>query len=152
MTQKSGAMAGIGTVWTDAFYHIVHRRHNEPLRQVDTRHRDMVQTVGLLTSLAIEMDVQVVVNTVMAAMTQLIAHSVTTILNDVYQVVFAEQRQRTEDARLVDSQYLILQLAQRHGATRTIQRSQDNQTVGRGFDVMFFQQCGISVFVHILFT
>ena len=122
MMPKSGAMAGIGAVWTDAFHHVVDRRHDETLGQVDAWHRDMVETVGLLTPFAIEMDVQVVVNTVMAAMTQLIAHAVTTILNDVYQVVFTEQRQRTEDARLIDRQDLILQLTQRHGTAGTLQR------------------------------
>lgn len=115
-------MAGIRAVWTDAFHHVVDRRHDETLGQIDAWHRDMVETVGLLTPFAIEMDVQVVVNTVMVAMTQLIAHAVTTILNDVYQVVFAEQRQRTEDARLIDRQDLILQLTQRHGTAGTLQR------------------------------
>ena len=51
----------------------------------------MVQTVGLLTLLAVEVDMQVVVNLIVMAMTKLIAYTVATILYHVYQMLFAEQ-------------------------------------------------------------
>ena len=49
---------------TNAFYHIVDRRHNEAFWQVDIRHWDMVKTVGLLALFTIKVDVQIIVNTV----------------------------------------------------------------------------------------
>ena len=51
----------------------------------------MVQTVGLLTLLAVEVDVQVVVDIVVMAVAKLVAYPVASILNDVYQMLFAKQ-------------------------------------------------------------
>ncbi len=44
----------------------------------------MLQTVGLLAPLAIEMDMQVVIDTVVMAMSQLIAYAVTSVFDDMY--------------------------------------------------------------------
>ena len=47
------------------------------------------------------MHVHVVILVCIMTMTQLIAHPVSTVFNDMYQMVFTEQRKRPEDARLV---------------------------------------------------
>ena len=51
----------------------------------------MVETVGLLTLLAVEMDMQVVVNVVVMTVAKLVANTVATILDDVYQMLFTEE-------------------------------------------------------------
>ena len=79
-------------------------------RKRDGRDGSVGQTERAVAALAVEVDVLVVViGVAVVAVAQLVAHAVATILDDMHQMVFAEQRQRTEDARLVNRQDLVLQ-------------------------------------------
>ena len=63
-----------------------------------------------MTALTVEMYVLVVVLMMaIVTMAQFVAHTVATVFQNMHQVVLAEERERTEDARLVDRQNLILQ-------------------------------------------
>ena len=70
----------------------------EAFRQLHFRNGDMFQTIGASTRLAVEMHVQVIICLgIMTATTQLIAHAVATVLNDMHQMVLLEQCQGTKD-------------------------------------------------------
>ena len=63
-----------------------------------------------MTALTVEMYVLVVVLMMaIVTMAQFVAHTVATVFQDVYQMMLTEEGERTEDARLVDRQNLILQ-------------------------------------------
>ena len=93
-----------------SFYHQVGTFLLEAFRQRYLRHVRIVETVGLLALFAIEMGVYVLIVVVVVAVTELIAHAVAAVLEDVNEVVLSKQRQRAEDARLVNGQDLVLQL------------------------------------------
>lgn len=58
----------------------------------------MFQTIGASTPLAVEMHVQVIVRLGIVAVAQLIAHTVATVLNDMYQMVLLKQSQGAKHA------------------------------------------------------
>ena len=71
------------------------------------------QTVRLLTLFTVEVRVLVVVVLLTMTVTELIPRAVAAPLDGVHQVVLAEERQGTEDVRLVDGADPTFQLCQR---------------------------------------
>ena len=72
-------------------------------RQDDRGDGHIGQAEGAVAALAVEVYVLVVVlGMAVVAVSEFVAHAVAAVLDDVHQVVFAEQRQRAEHARLVD--------------------------------------------------
>ena len=96
---------------TQTFYHIVDACQTVALGQRDGGDGGVVQTEGAVAALAVEVYVLVVVlGVAVVAVAQLVAHAVAAVLDDVYQMVLAEQRQHPEYARLVYRQDLVFQL------------------------------------------
>ena len=73
-------------------------------------------------------------------MTKLIANTVATILNNMYQMVLTEEGKRTKNARLVDGQNLVFQFAERHRPLGIGQCFDHHDAVGGGFDAVLGEQ------------
>ena len=80
------------------------------MRQLYGWDRGVVQAEGAVAAFAVEVYVLVIVlGVAVVAVAQFVAHAVAAVLDDVYQMVLAEQRQCAEDARLVDRQDFVFQ-------------------------------------------
>ena len=62
----------------------------------------VVEAVGLVTLLAVEVYVLVVVGTIVVALAELIPHATVATLYGVYQMVLSKHGEGAEDARLVE--------------------------------------------------
>ena len=110
------------------------------LGQLNLRHIGIVETERLLTSLTEEVRMLVVVVLVVVAVAELIAHTLAAALDDMHEVMLAEEGQGTEDVRLVDGQDLIFQLRQGDGMQGLHQFLEYHNTVCRRLDTVFLQQ------------
>ena len=100
-----------GAFWAETLGHVVDARQLVALGQLDGGNRDVVDAERAVARFAVEVYVLVVVVLVaVVAQAEFVAHAVAAVLDDVYQVVLAEQRQGTEYTRLVNRQNLVLQL------------------------------------------
>ena len=86
--------------------------------------------------LAIEMHMEVIIVVGIMTAAQLVAHTIATVLNDMYQMVLAEKSQGTEHTRLVDSENSILQFRERHGTRCCSQSLDHHDAVGRRLHTM----------------
>ena len=73
-------------------------------------------------------------------MTKLIANTVATILNNMYQMVLTEEGKRTKNTRFIDGKNLILQFGERHRPLCIGQCFDYDDAVGGGFDTMLREQ------------
>ena len=96
------------------------------------------------------MHVHVVILICIMTMTQLIAHPVATVFDDVYQMMFSEERQGPEDARLVYRFDFHLQFHQRQRTLSGLQRLRHQYTVRRRLYPMMLQELHTCLFVHSL--
>ena len=128
------------TVWTNAFDHYVTVVHLETWRQHRLRHLQMVEAVGSLAYLTIEVGVLVIVMLLTVTVAEFIFSAVAAAIDGVYQMVFTEQGEGTEDVRLVDSGNATFQLCQRLRQHGTGQCSHHYDTVGSGLNAMLFEQ------------
>lgn len=112
----------------------------EALGQTDLRQGDALQTVGLLTALAVEVRVLVVVVLMVVAVAELVARAVAAALDDVHEMMFAEERQSAEHVRLVDRADPLLQLRHRLGEHRRGEGLHHHDAVGGGLDAVLFKQ------------
>ena len=123
----------------DALDDVVDGDHAEAPGNVDQRNGRLLQTVGAMALFAVEMDVQVVILVVAVAMAEFIAHAASAVVDDMDQMVLAEEGQRTEDARFVDRQDLVLQFGERQGAPGLSQSLRHDDAIGRGLDAVVHQ-------------
>ena len=137
-----------GAVWAEAFDDEVGRAGTEAVGESDVGHAHVVKTEGLLTTLAEEVGVHVLVVLVAVAVAELVLHAFTPTLDDMHQVVFAEKSKGTENTRFVDGKNLTFQLSKRHGIFGCGQRLGHYNAVGRGLHTMLLQQFYGSCFVH----
>ena len=79
------------TLRADALDHEIHGTLFEAFGQCHLRNRDIFQTVGSSTAFTEEMHMQVFVCLAVVAVTQLVAHTVATILDNMHQTVLFEQ-------------------------------------------------------------
>lgn len=96
------------------------------------------------------MHVHVVILICIMTMTQLIAHPVATVFDDVYQMMFSEERQGPEDARLVYRFDFHLQFHQRQRTLSGLQRLRHQYTVRRRLYPMMLQELHTCLFIHNL--
>jgi hypothetical protein len=82
----------------------------EPLRYSRFGQLHAVETIGLLTHLTIEVGMLVVVVVVAVTVAELIAYAVAAAFNGVYEMMLTEEREGSEDIRLVDGLDPALQL------------------------------------------
>jgi hypothetical protein len=65
-------------------------------------HLHTIETIGLLTHLTVEVGMQVVIVVVAVTMAELIAYAVVAAFDGMYEMVLTEEREGTEDVRLVN--------------------------------------------------
>ena len=86
-------------LWAQTLEHVVDAMNHEIAGQCHHRCGNAAQAEGALASLAVEVGVLVVIlDMAVVAVAQFVAYAVAAILNDVYQVMFSEQRKCPEDA------------------------------------------------------
>ena len=124
---------------TDTLDNVVDRGHTKAIGNVDQRNGRLLQTVGAMALFAVEMDVQVIILVVAVAMAEFIAHAASAVVDDMDQMMLAEEGQRTEDARLVDRQDLVLQFGERQRAPGLSQSLSHDNAIGRGLDAVVHQ-------------
>lgn len=113
----------------------------------DGRNLRVVETERASALLTMEVWMLVVVVVVPMTVAELVAQAIA-ILDDMHEVLFSEEREGTEDVRLVDGRNLMLQLCQRlwqHGGT---EGSHHDNPVGGGLDIMLFKQSDTVFFFH----
>lgn len=90
--------------------------------------------------LAIEVWVLVVVDVVVVAAAQFVAHAVASVFNDMHQVLLAEGSECAEHVRLVDAQYFVFELGERKRSMRVGQCLEHDDAVGGGLDAVMVEQ------------
>lgn len=98
---------------TDALDDVVHGGHLIAVGQGDEGHFGIVEAESAMALLAIEVWVLVVVDVVVVAAAQFVAHAVASVFDDMHQVLLAEGSERAEHVRLVDAQYFVFELGER---------------------------------------
>lgn len=96
----------------------------------------MVETESAAATLAMEMRVCVVVDTGMAAVAQFVTDTSTPVVDNMDDMVLAEEREGTEDTRLVEREDALLQFAKRQWPFRSRQSLDHNEPIGGGFYAM----------------
>ena len=96
----------------------------------------MVEAESAAATLAMEMRVCVVVDTDMAAVAQFVTDTSTPVVDNMDDMVLAEEREGTEDTRLVEREDALLQFAKRQWPLRSRQSFDHNETIGGGFHAM----------------
>lgn len=122
----------------------------ETVRNADFRQGDIVQADGASALLTEEMNVFVIIELLVVALTQLVLHATVATLNGMHQVMFPEERQGTEDTRLVKRKNGVFQFFHGYGSLRIIERLGNDDTVGSWFDAVGFKQLYIFVCGHVL--
>lgn len=101
----------------------------------DGRDFSVVEAKGAPATLAMEVRVLVVIVVVVMAVAELVAHAFA-VLDDMHEVFFAEERESTEDVRLVDGADGVFKFDERHGSHGRGECLGDDNTIGRWPDVM----------------
>ena len=133
-------MCNAGTLGADAFDQIVGRMHHKANGQRYGRHWQMVEAESALALFTEEMHMQVIIYIMMATMTQFIAHSIASILDDMYQMAITEERQCAEYSRLIDSHNLVLQLSERQWPSCCVESLKHKNTISSGLYGVFLQK------------
>ncbi len=114
MTPRFAGIARCGffcALRAEALGHVVDARQLVTLGQLDAGYGDVIDAERAVAGFAVEVYVLVVIVLVaVVAQAEFVAHAVTAVLDDMYQVVLTEQRQGSEYTRLVNRQNLVLQL------------------------------------------
>lgn len=135
-------------MWTDALEHIVGRVEFKTLRKSDLRQFHPLQTIGLLAYLTEEMGVLVIIMVMVVTVAEFVLRAITTALDGMHQMMLAEEGEGAEYIRLVDGSDPMLQFCQRLGQHGGCQGLHHHNAVGRGFDVVLFEQSDVVRFVH----
>ena len=90
------------TFWTDAFEDKIGTMHQITLGQLNLRNGKVFETNGLAAMFAVEVNMHVVVNRMVVAVAEFIAHAIT-VFKHMDEVMLLEERQTAENARFVDA-------------------------------------------------
>ena len=104
-----------------SFDHQVGRNLLEAFGQLNIWHLTIVEAIGLLASLTVEVGMYIFIVIVIVAVTDLISGTIGVSFDDMHKPMLLEETECTEDVRLVDGENLVFQLSQCH---RTHSRSQ----------------------------
>ena len=85
------------TFWANAFEHKIGTLHQKAFRQLDFRNGLVFETDGLSAMLTMEVNMHILVDGMVVAVTKLIAHALT-VFKHVDEMLFLEERQAAEDA------------------------------------------------------
>ncbi len=92
--------------------------------------------------LTMEVWVLVVVMVVIIAVAEFIAQAIA-VLDDMHEVFFSEEREGTEDVRLVDGADGMFKFDERHGSHGRGESLDDDNAIGRWPDVVSVEKCGV---------
>ena len=106
---------------------------------MDFRYFRIVEAIGLLTLLAEEMRMDILIMFVIMAMAEFIPYSLAATLYHMHKVVLTEECQRSEDIRLVDGQNPTFQLCEGYRSQAFSQLFYHDNTVGRRLDAVLLQ-------------
>ena len=95
--------------WANAFEHKISTLHQIAFGQLNLRNGQFFKTNGLSASFTMEMNMHVVVDSMVVAMAELIAHTIT-VFKHMDKVLFLEECQGAKDARFVDATDAVFQL------------------------------------------
>ena len=116
---------------------------------VELWHLHAVEAIGLLAYLTVEVGMLVVVVVVAVTMAELIACAVVATFDRMYKVLLTEEREGSEDIRLVDGLDPALQFCQRLGQHGAGQCLNHHDAVGSGFDIVLLEQLDVSCLIHL---
>lgn len=119
------------TFGANALQHVLGRMHMEVVGHRDGRQRKAAQTIGAVTALTGEVEMQVAEALGIVAMAMLgtggILHDTRAIIDAMYQVAVEEQVQRAGDGGLVHRTKAPLQFGKRQGIRRLLHGTQYKQ-------------------------
>ena len=136
------------TIWAFAFDDVIDGGHFISIGQVNQGDFYVVQTKGLMTMFAIEMHMNIIIVFMAVTMAQFIAHSISSVFDDMDEMMLLEEIESTEDTRLINGQYLCFQLTERHRTVASQQGINHDNAIGCGFDAMRFHQFYRIVLIH----
>lgn len=84
----------------------------------------------------------VVVMVVIIAVAEFIAQAIA-VLDDMHEVFLSEEREGTEDVRLVDGADGMFKFDERHGSHGRGESLDDDNAIGRWPDVVSVEKCGV---------
>lgn len=84
----------------------------------------------------------VVVMVMIIAVAELVAQAIA-ILNDMHEVFLSEEREGTEDVRLVDGADGVFEFGERHGSHGRGESLDDDNAIGCWPDVVSVEKCGV---------
>ena len=127
------------TSWANAFENKIGTLHLVALRQLDLRNGKVFEANGLATMFAMEVNMHIVVDGMVEAVAEFITHTFT-VFKHMDEMLFLEECQSTEDARLVDASDAVFQLCHREGTAFLGQSFGHDDTIGGRLDAVFFHQ------------
>ena len=92
--------------------------------------------------LTMEMWVLVVVMVMIVAVAELVAQAIA-VLDDMHEVFFTEEREGTEDVRLVDGADGVFEFGERHGSHGRGESLDDDNAIGRWPYVVSVEKCRV---------
>lgn len=88
--------------WANAFEHKISTLHQIAFGQLNFRNGQFFKTNGLSASFTMEMNMHVVVYSMVVAVAEFISHAIA-VFKHMDKVMFLEERQTAENARFVDA-------------------------------------------------
>ena len=108
----------------------------------DGRNLCVVEAERASALLTMEVWMLVVVVVVPMTMAEFVAQAIA-VLDDMYEVLFSEEREGTEDVRLVDGADGMFKFDERHRPQGRGESLDDDNAIGRWPDVVSVEKCGV---------
>lgn len=108
----------------------------------DGRNFCVVEAERASAFLTMEVWMLVVVMVVIIAVAEFIAQAIA-VLDDMHEVFLSEEREGTEDVRLVDGADGMFKFDERHGSHGRGESLDDDNAIGRWPDVVSVEKCGV---------
>ena len=108
----------------------------------DGRNLCVVEAERASALLTMEVWMLVVVVVVPMTVAELVAQAIA-ILDDMHEVFLSEEREGTEDVRLVDGADGMFKFDERHGSHGRGESLDDDNAIGRWPDVVSVEKCGV---------
>ena len=126
-------------LWTQPFEDEVGTLHFVAFGQRHVRDGKFFEAEGLPATLAVEVDVHVVVFLMVAAVAKLVAHAIAAVFEDMDKVLLPKQGEGTENARLVEGGQRFGQLEKRQRPCGLGQATRHKNAVGRRPDAVLLE-------------
>lgn len=111
-------------------------------------HFGIVEAVGLVALLTVEVGVLVVVMIMVMTMAEFVFRTIVTAFDGMYEMVLTEEHKTSEDVRLIDGLDPALQFGERLGLHGGCEGPGQHDAVGGGLDAVVLEQCDVGCFVH----